>query len=139
MTIAFQPEVGASSAPAFASLRRFLNASSLGAFPTDGRRNGSVAVGASWDFHRFEGYVTAYEAPARDIKGRVLRRRPGTASSVAPSDAASATSVISRASSIMSLKQRERQIQGELATLAHVIDAKRTLRATARSGRRSRA
>ena len=79
LTVAFQPEVGASSAPAFASLRRFLNASSLDAFPTDGRRNGSVAVGASWDFHRFEGYVTAYEAPARDATAgatdRVLRPR----------------------------------------------------------------
>ena len=64
MTIAFQPEVGASAAPVHASLRRFLNATSRAAFPSDGTVEpadagaaaaGGIAVGASWTYHNYEG------------------------------------------------------------------------------------
>ena len=57
LPIAFQPEIGSTSTPTYASLRRFLTKNGgLKHFPDRAGRNGSV--GKEWTYHRHIGYTT---------------------------------------------------------------------------------
>jgi len=62
--ISFQPEVGSVSTPTYASLRQFLSAESLAAFPV----NSSSTIYPSWDYHKYISYTTEYTDPVTNTK-----------------------------------------------------------------------
>lgn len=52
------------STPTYASLRQFLSAESLAAFPV----NSSFTINPSWDYHKYISYTTEYSEPVTNTK-----------------------------------------------------------------------